>query len=289
MTCRPPGATGSCDGVLSDAAGSGSADGAITAEDRDGDGVLNVNDNCPAKSNPNQADEDGDTLGDVCDPCPPLKTYTPAGTTSVLDANADADGDGVGDGCDPNLASPDHILLFDGFAGQPLPSATVTAVSGSAWGFDGDQAIATNSLPAHRATIEYPTPPTSANFAVWTLATWIGESGTDQGYGAVTFDSGSANNGTGCMAWNQSGNPAAIGLVTLPNTLGMRLNNNYRDQMPRILKLRYDAASTNFVCEFPGGQVTNGGSVAIIPPVTSTTGIRTNGMSAKFDWVMIVD
>ena len=37
--------------------------------DRDNDGILNINDNCPDHSNSNQEDMDGDLIGDVCDPC----------------------------------------------------------------------------------------------------------------------------------------------------------------------------------------------------------------------------
>ena len=38
--------------------------------DGDNDGVIDSCDNCPADSNPDQADTDGDGLGNVCDPCP---------------------------------------------------------------------------------------------------------------------------------------------------------------------------------------------------------------------------
>ena len=48
--------------------------------DSDGDGTVNVDDNCPLASNPDQLDTDDDGLGDVCD--------------------ADDDGDGVADGDD---------------------------------------------------------------------------------------------------------------------------------------------------------------------------------------------
>jgi len=37
------------------------------AADDDGDGVRNQEDNCPAISNPNQADVDGDSIGDACE------------------------------------------------------------------------------------------------------------------------------------------------------------------------------------------------------------------------------
>jgi len=37
--------------------------------DRDVDGILNLQDNCPDDYNPNQEDSDGDQLGDACDEC----------------------------------------------------------------------------------------------------------------------------------------------------------------------------------------------------------------------------
>jgi hypothetical protein len=54
----------------------------FSSHDEDGDGVLDDCDNCPAVTNPNQAD---------------------------------ADGDGVGDACDPELGEQDTLVLFDPF------------------------------------------------------------------------------------------------------------------------------------------------------------------------------
>jgi hypothetical protein len=57
-------------------------------EDSDGDGVLDVDDNCPDDANPSQGDADGDGDGDACDTC------------------TDLDGDGYGDASYPASTCP---------------------------------------------------------------------------------------------------------------------------------------------------------------------------------------
>jgi hypothetical protein len=81
---------------------------ASSAGDRDGDSVMNANDNCPDVANTDQGDEDSDQIGDRCDLCPQL----PGGST------ADADGDAIGDACDPNPGVRDATWLFEGFHGS---------------------------------------------------------------------------------------------------------------------------------------------------------------------------
>jgi uncharacterized protein (TIGR03382 family) len=39
----------------------------VDDQDRDGDGILDVDDNCPETPNTVQDDRDGDQLGDACD------------------------------------------------------------------------------------------------------------------------------------------------------------------------------------------------------------------------------
>ena len=83
-----------------DADGDGTGD--VCDDDRDGDGIANAEDNCPDVSNADQADADGDGTGDVCDD---------SDSDGVLDSvdnclntanpnQEDIDGDGIGDLCD---------------------------------------------------------------------------------------------------------------------------------------------------------------------------------------------
>ncbi|MBK8626085.1 MAG: thrombospondin type 3 repeat-containing protein [Saprospiraceae bacterium] len=70
--------------------------------DTDGDGILDINDNCPTKTNPMQEDADNDDVGDACDNCPNV-----ANTTQL-----DADGDNIGDTCD-NCPSKSNLMQED--------------------------------------------------------------------------------------------------------------------------------------------------------------------------------
>ncbi|HZF50067.1 MAG TPA: DUF4215 domain-containing protein [Polyangiaceae bacterium] len=110
--------------------------GLPSAEDADGDGILNGMDNCPVVFNPirpmdrgAQADYDADGAGDACDACPLSAAPAPCKQFDADDADADAapnatdncerawnpdqkdaDGDGKGDACDacPAQANPDN-------------------------------------------------------------------------------------------------------------------------------------------------------------------------------------
>ena len=67
----PDGGIADADGPFSDGGDSGVdvPDGGFEP-DLDNDGVADVRDNCPARSNPQQEDSDGDLIGDICDSCP---------------------------------------------------------------------------------------------------------------------------------------------------------------------------------------------------------------------------
>jgi len=127
------------------------------AADLDGDGISDVQDNCPGNANANQADLDGDGLGDVCDadidgdgventldafPYDPTETTDTDGDGIGNNADTDDDNDGLSDvfelsiGTDPLLVDSDGDGLsdyaevaFDGNAAAYTPGSDLNPLS----------------------------------------------------------------------------------------------------------------------------------------------------------------
>jgi len=96
----------------------------VITDDRDGDGLLDVIDNCADIANPLQENRDGDALGDICDPCPQGSNHNEDGDAWLdgcdncpqiaNDDQANGDGDDLGDACDLDPRAQRRVL-FDGF------------------------------------------------------------------------------------------------------------------------------------------------------------------------------
>jgi hypothetical protein len=79
------------DGALPDGAlPDGTSPDGVTPTDTDGDGVPDVDDNCPTVPNTGQANSDADSHGDACDSCPAVDN----------ESQDNSDADSHGDACD---------------------------------------------------------------------------------------------------------------------------------------------------------------------------------------------
>ncbi len=91
--------------------------GGVPIIDTDGDGIPDIDDNCPVDPNPDQADTDGDGIGDACDTTTPVNNdpVCSAATTSVV-----------------KLWPPNHKLknvTISGITDEDGDSVTVTIIS----------------------------------------------------------------------------------------------------------------------------------------------------------------
>jgi len=103
-------------------------------DDLDGDGVCDVDDNCPEIANADQVDTDADGIGDACDNCPDIANADQIDTDAdgfgdecdncpdIVNADqVDTDADGFGDECDncPDIANADQVDTdADGFGDE---------------------------------------------------------------------------------------------------------------------------------------------------------------------------
>jgi hypothetical protein len=242
--------------------------------DSDGDGVPDVEDNCPEVSNPGQADEDGDGVGDVCDPCPPFEGVD------------DADGDGVGDACDPNPTTPgDRWIAFLGFA--EMPSETWTYVGSLS--VEGGEGIAT---AADGESMLLWTPSSSGNrVEVRAMATLTGIRATGSNLGSVSLverlEEGTEDSIACQLSRLANGEQQQLRIYDLAAS---RIIDNaahvFEVGSEIDLRLRrtgnlYNCRATSPVLELAG--------TAEHAPTRPQIGLRVRGASASFHWVMIVE
>jgi hypothetical protein len=86
-------------------------------EDPDADDSMDSVDNCPDVYNPDQGDLDGDGVGDACDNCPDVYNS----------GQEDMDGDGVGDACDDDIDGDGWTNAAEEFIGTDAWNACAPA------------------------------------------------------------------------------------------------------------------------------------------------------------------
>ncbi|MFT5042108.1 MAG: putative repeat protein (TIGR01451 family) [Hyphomicrobiaceae bacterium] len=171
--------------------------GDVCEDDADGDGIPDVDDNCPLIANTDQADADSDGIGDVCedadgDGIPDVDDNCP------LIANtdqADADSDGTGDVCLVREAC--SVSLKKTHSGQALPGGELQYKL--QWSNSCrnplSNVVVVDQVPATLEVISASSPNTTAtvvgNTVTFQMATWGGGE-VVQGIVSVRISSGVA-------------------------------------------------------------------------------------------------
>jgi len=87
----------------------------LTQQDQDGDGVVEVDDNCMFAANPGQADLDGDRVGAPCDCNDNDASITPAADENCTNGKDD-DCDGLADGDDSDCGGGGYAAAANAHA-----------------------------------------------------------------------------------------------------------------------------------------------------------------------------
>lgn len=261
-----PGADASTDAHTSDAS---LIDAPI--DDTDGDGVRNVDDNCPTTANPGQLNEDGDPRGDACDECPPVAT------TAIVDG----DGDGVGDACDPNpIVSGDQIVLFEGF-GVGLPPGSVPTGN---WSVSGGSAVLTATdtelktlvIPVTGSVRQTLTTDVTVTALVNTTSGSLGIVDRFDSTGATGLHCGAANLSAPAFGIINGGNGTSIQTVAGTFAVGNRF------------LLRFRRTDSDYTCSTTVAPLYTVNAQPSVTLTGTSIGLRARTASASYRWIMLV-
>ncbi|MEO8703655.1 MAG: thrombospondin type 3 repeat-containing protein [Kofleriaceae bacterium] len=241
--------------------------------DSDGDGIIDLVDNCPDVPNTDQSDEEGDGLGDVCDPCPPF------------DDNSDQDGDGVGDACDPNPDQEgDRLVAFEGFA-LGLPSTWVTsgmfiAAGGEGFAMAGDSVTTLATFPS----------PDSKRIEIRAVAMVIRNNAKVDNLGAINLVERMQPNTDKAVACQLSalGTGGQQQLRIFDLAAGVVVDTaSHTFTTPSEVDLRLRRDGDGYSCRATSPSLELAGT-STFSPMSPRIGLRVRGVDALFHWVMIV-
>ena len=259
--------------------------------DRDGDTVLNEDDNCPDLANLDQHDEDGDTVGDVCDNCPHVPNI---GQEHAVDA------DQVGDACDPHPGVADAIVYFDPFKGTGVPQGYSTIGTGS-WSQADDKVVQSSSASGSNYLVVSgvdlddvvvetsvdvgPVLPSAggggaAFRSVGTMTRFTAGTFSGTGYMCLILDDYNDNENAWVFAAGHQDNGATDGDTQSPPLGdGLQQGQNYR--------VRAEATADDVSCtQMAGSPVTV--SLTDTAYTSGSVALRTNTASASFRYLVVI-
>ena len=263
------------DGALPDGAMADAMADASVPIDTDGDGIPDVSDNCPTRSNANQYNEDGDRFGDVCDPCPPIADNAPP----------DTDGDGVADACDPRpTTAGDSIALFEGFSGGVPASWNKTGT----WSAAGGAVVSDALMGKSNLTVAGPTTgklTVSAGMTLVDAPSAVGDSAA----GIVESFDHTVKLGVFChiTKWDTGNTPTALNELAASGTVIDTDVFDFTIGASYVLRQRRDTMARS--CDIAHGAATGSASGAsAVSPTTPEIGLRIVHAKASFAWLMVV-
>jgi hypothetical protein len=265
-------------------AGPRDADAAPPPPDADGGpGPIDVRDAGPTCwGTPSANDEDGDGLVDECDNCPSISNPNQA---DVGEINSGANADGVGDACDPRPnAGGDSIFFFDGMNFTSVPS-TWTNVGVGTWTASGGT-LSPNGTDSGQE-LERAFPSALGNYLAETAFRFTAL--TNLGSASIPFRTLASRDGWGC-GFGISG---STGQLFLPQVTGGAGEANPplitvgAPQVGGRYRLLAGGYSTNLYCILSGDAGNGRVNRSTTGSTSGECGIRASGTDATFEYLLV--
>lgn len=239
----------------------------VGPDDSDGDGVKDVEDNCPAIANSSQHDEDLDQLGDACDPCPPFAETD------------DPDGDGVAGSCDPwPTIAGDHIVRFDGFDDPTLQGWTPSGT----WEVSADHVVLT-STDNSISTLVMPEPPAERLAVLAHVSVTTVHVAAARSIGTVLLHQGPSE--TVLCALLRAGVGPKLELYDLGGAGQLGTMPDTAFDNGTLVTLTETRDGSDYACS--DAMVSTEGTTTTIASAPGV-GLRSNSVSGSYEWVLVV-
>ena len=246
-----------------------------------GSGTPDIRDSGPTCwGTPSANDEDGDGVVDECDNCPSVSN---ANQANVGEVNAGGTADGVGDACDPRpAAGNDTIFFFDGMNFTSIPS-TWTNVGAGSWTASGTSMSPTSTASGQELERSFPS--ALGNYLAETAFTFTAL--TTLGSASIPFRTDASRNGWGCGV-GINGSAGDLFLTQVTGGTGEANPSTATIPVPGVgdrFRLLAGAYSTSLYCMIAGGSARVNRSNS--SSTSGESGIRASGVDATFEYFLV--